>query len=132
MNYGDVATREKVGLCINPNQPHRYEMQDHRRGYTTSDGVIHWLDRKVNRLGLRRFLMMAAAIKYSHNRGQPRWQQVYEQNEYAYHRALAEYHIRLPRRYSLTDRARVRYWMGQEKGALTEHAYAARWAMERD
>jgi len=77
--------------------------------------------------------MLVGAIKKHHQRGQPKWQQVYEQNAYAYHQALQEYHVRLGRRLSLTDRAKVRVWMGKA-GVLSneEHRNIARWAMERD
>lgn len=128
MTYEEIASRERILLC--PDCPD----WDHRRGSSNpSRGVVHWAPRRVNRLGLRRFLMLVARIKRSHNRGQPRWLQVYEQNAYAYHRALNEYHIRLPRSWSMTDRAQVRVWMGKA-GVLShpENRNVARWAMERD
>lgn len=84
-------------------------------------------------MGLRRFLMLVAAIKHSHNRGQPKWLQVYEQNSYAYHRALSEYRVRLSRKLSQTDRANVRYWMGKDRVlGKPENRSVAQWAMERD
>lgn len=139
MNYAEMAAQEKVIYCggcdpaLNP-FTNKIEGFDHLRGGANSSrGVVHWTNRRVNRIGLRRFLMLVAAIKYSHNRGQPRWQQVYEQNTFAYHRALEQYHVRLSKRWSLTDRARVRYWMGREKVLSDpQHAAAARWATERE
>lgn len=128
MTYKEIADQEAVTLC------HACSEWNHKRGSANpSRGVVHWAPRRVSRIGLRRFLMLVAAIKRSHNRGQPRWLQVYEQNTYAYRQALDEYHVRLNRRLSMTDRANVRYWMGKE-GVLSdaENRNIARWAMERD
>jgi hypothetical protein len=128
MTYEEIASREKVSLCP------ACDEWDHKRGSVNpSRGTVHWAPRRVTRIGLRRFLMLVGAIKKRHQRGQPKWQKVYEQNVYAYHRALSEYHVRLSRQLSLTDRAKVRLWMGKA-GMLSsdEHRNIARWAMERD
>lgn len=131
MKYEEIASRENVRLCTDCEFD---KVWNHSRGTANpSRGTVHWAERRVTRIGLRRFLMLVAAIKKSHNRGQPKWQQVYEQNQYAYHRALTEYHVRLNRKLSMTDRAKVRLWMGKA-GVLSaeEHRSIARWAMERD
>jgi hypothetical protein len=133
MTYRELSLREDVYLCTGcnggPLGPY-----NHQRGFAApSRGTVHWAERHVTRNGLRHFLMLVAAIKHKHQRGQPKWLIVYEQNVYAYHRALTQYHVRLGRKLSLTDRAKVRLWMGKA-GVLSSDEYrnVARWAMERD
>jgi hypothetical protein len=108
---------------------------DHKRGWVhPGHGTVHWSDRRFTRMGLRRFLMLVAGIRYHHNRGQPEWRVIYEQNVYAFHKALESYHRRLPKRWSSTDRARVRYLMGRDGNSLSDPANATivRWTMERE
>jgi len=127
VRYPEVVQRENIKWCAG------CEIGNHQKGWANpSRTTVHWSDRNVNRYGLRRFLMLVANVKHHHNRGQPRWQALYEQNQYAYRRALDEYHVRLASTMSQGDRARVRYWMGRA-GVLNDpdKQNIARWAMER-
>jgi len=72
-----------------------------------SRGIIYWTDRKVTRPGLRNFLKLYASIIKSHNRGQPEWQRIYEQNQVAYSLALRKFGIRFGTHLSNYDRHRV-------------------------
>lgn len=128
MKYGEVVEREGIRWCS------ECSIGNHQRGWSNpSRATVHWTDRRVNKLGLRRFLMLVGAIRHSHNRGQPPWQRLYEQNVYAYQRGLSEYHVRFPARFSASDRARVRYSMGKS-GVVSDpdKRSIARWAQERD
>ena len=72
-----------------------------------SPGIIHWKDRKVTKPGLRNFLKLYVSVWKSHNRGQPLWFKLHEQNTLAYEIARGRYGIILPKRLSKVDRARA-------------------------
>lgn len=79
---------------------------DHRRGWANpSTGVVHFSERRVIRSTLRTFLKLVGAIIHSHNRGQPRWQLLYEQNRYAYTTAYHKLSITIPSQLADLDRA---------------------------
>lgn len=81
---------------------------NHLRGWADpSRGRVHFLDRKVTRSTLRTYLKLVAAVIHSHNRGQPLWRQLYEQNTYASRTALQQFGIRIPSALSDLDRARA-------------------------
>lgn len=87
----------KLGVC----ERGRIDFADINRG------IIHWQERKVTKPGLRNFLKLYVSIWKSHNRGQPIWQQLHEQNTHAYEIARGRYGIILPKRLSKVDRARA-------------------------
>jgi hypothetical protein len=69
-----------------------------------SRGVIHFSQRAPSRATLRKFFKAAGAIIHSHNRGQPIWVQLYEQNRFAYSTAR-RLRIKIPSALADTDRA---------------------------
>lgn len=73
-----------------------------------SHGIIYWHDRKVTRPGLRNFLKLYVSITKSHNRGQPEWLKIYEQNIEAFHIAYEQFGIRFGYHLTEHDRARCR------------------------
>lgn len=129
--FMEIAEREEVITCFGFDCP--VPKKAHDRGWANiSSGILHWSPRRVTKAGLRRFLLLSAAIRHSHNRGQPKWLQIYEQNAYAARRALSEYHVRLPRHLSLTDRAKVRLLMTQDASwADSEWLHVVKWSQER-
>lgn len=132
MEYREIADRENVDWCDGTDDG-SYSRTSHQRGFAQPGfGRIHFADRRMTKSGLRRFLMLVAAIRHKHNRGQPQWLKLYEANTFAQRRALSEYRRVIPRRYSDTDRARVRQLMGRD-GVLNDPRvkHIADWAMNR-
>ena len=108
-SYIDLARVIDIELCTGC-----AVVSDHWRGAAQpSIGRVHWHDRRVNRAGLRNFLKLVGACIHSHNRGQPEWQQLFEQNQYAYHKAM-QFGVRIPAHLSHYDRARVHELLRQE------------------
>lgn len=68
-------------------------------------GILHWRERNVTKPGLRNFLKLCAAIRFSHNRRQPEWEKLHVQNAYAYRVARHRYRTILPKHLSRNDRA---------------------------
>ena len=62
----------------------------------------------MSKPGLRNFLKLYVSITKSHNRGQPEWQRIYEQNIGAYHIALERFGVRFGYHLAKADRARCR------------------------
>jgi hypothetical protein len=83
-------------------------------------GIIYWHDRKVTRPGLRNFLKLYVSITNSHNRGQPEWQIIYEQNVGAYRIALERFGLRFGKHLSKADRARVMRLLIDKKTGLVK------------
>lgn len=103
-SFDILAERLAVELC---HDCEAYSHDQHYRGVADpSRGQIHFAKTRVTRRTLRRFLMLLAAIVHSHNRGQPIWQQLYEQNRYAEKTALG-LRIRIPSAWGDMDRARA-------------------------
>ena len=81
-SFEDLSTSLDVTLCRACAEGSEVK---HRKGWANpSIGTVHYGVRSASRLSLRRFLKLVAAIYYSHNRGQPTWQILYEQNQFAY------------------------------------------------
>jgi hypothetical protein len=103
-SFDTLALRLGIELCHDceafPPQQHRLGVADPSRGR------IHLTQRRVTRRTLRHFLKLMAAIVYSHNRGQPVWQQLYEQNQFAEKTSL-KLGIRIPSAWADLDRARA-------------------------
>jgi hypothetical protein len=126
MIYPDIA--RKLGMSWCGNCP----IGNHTHGWADiSNGVIHWADRRVERRGLRLFLKLGASIVYSHNRGQPEWRMLYEQNAWAFQIALAAFRVRLNRSYADNDRARARYLARNEHLSVTDPAIY-RWLYQKE
>lgn len=88
---------------------------DHRTGWADpSKGLVHFEDRRVTRSSLRRYLKLVGAVIHSHNRGQPLWVRLYEQNTYASRTAL-QFGIRIPSALADEDRARAMDALRQAK-----------------
>ena len=111
---------------------------NHRAGWANpSRGVIHFEERGVTRAGIRRFLMLYAQIIKSHNRGQPEWQRIYEQNQVAV-QVGRQMGLRFPKWLSLEDRAKVDRIL--RKGTsfpiyppnASNHDPVIQWARDRD
>lgn len=117
MTYDEVTKRTGVTRC------NACDVGDHTAGWADmGSGIVHWRDRRLERRGLRHFLKLVASIIYSHNRGQPEWRKLYEQNVWAYHTALAQFGVRFRSSYADEDRARAAYDARNEHLATTEPA----------
>jgi hypothetical protein len=100
-SYADLGAKCGIEYC--PSCPNG----DHHKGWSEpSVGRVHFSERAVTRAGMRNFLKLVGAIYYRHNRGQPRWRMIYEQNRYAYGMSR-EWGLQIPSRLSATDRALV-------------------------
>lgn len=122
-DYHSVAQRWGVGMCTWCNGG------DHALGWSNpSRGVVHFQERKVSRAGLRRFLKLVASVLKSHNRGQPEWQRLFEQNEWA-KSAAHQMGLRIPIHLSAYDRAKAARQTRDLKDLPTGFR---RWAKTRD
>jgi hypothetical protein len=100
-SFATLSERLGVTLCTDCSQ------YNHDRGAADiSKGVVHWHERRVVRKTLRRYLKLLGAIVHSHNRGQPIWQQLYEQNQFA-HETATKIRIRIPSVFADEDRAKA-------------------------
>lgn len=125
-SYQAIADHWKIRLCTGDCGP--LIVGDHELGFANpSRGVIHFRERVVTRAGIRRFLMLIASILHSHNRGQPEWQKLYEQNTWAGQAAI-KMGVRVPRKFSMLDRAKTYRLIRNEEvpRAVRE------WAIHRD
>lgn len=118
MNWDDVAQHFGVKRCAT------CASGNHTTGWTRN-GYVHWSDRHVTKLGLRRFLMLIAEARII--RPETDWGRLYAYNVWA-SKAAQDIHIRMPARYSDNDRARVRWLITKD-----EHVPDAvkRWARGR-
>jgi hypothetical protein len=89
---------------------------------------LEWPERQVTKPGLRNFLKRVAARKLRHNSTVPMWRQIYEQSTWAQEVALTQLHVRIPKRYSLNDRARVKFLVSREWIPSDEASVVMRWA----
>ena len=100
MNWAAVAQVTGMRLCTGECGG---QNEDHKRGYAR-DGTIHWSPRRVTRLGIRKFLMLAAAEAVYGVTDMPLWEYLWSMNAYAIKKAR-ELGLRLPRQYSALDRS---------------------------
>ena len=117
--YGDLARRFALELCVECDLP------VHGKGWVDIPrGRIHWRERRVNRLGLRRFLMLAAEVSMYRDgyRGGSEAERLWMLNTWAYREAM-QLGMRLGRELSRRDRARVLYLL-RDRG----QSAAKRWA----
>lgn len=126
MKYDDVARDLGVTVCNGCD-----EVSKHRDGYP-GIGVVHWYDRKLNRNGLRRFLMLAIEARDPALGLMPNWMRIWTLNVEATYQAKL-LGVTLPKRLSDTDRARVRFYLDEVPGDQRRYygeAYlkAQRWA----
>lgn len=118
MNWDDVAKRFDVKRCNGCGS------SNHTKGWTRN-GVIHWSDRNVTKMGLRRYLMLIAEARIV--RPDTEWGRLYSYNVWAA-RASKDLRLRIPARYSDNDRARVRWLITKEVRVPDE---VKRWARGR-
>ncbi len=124
--YADVVNIYGVAWC------QACPLGNHDKGWADmSRGIVHWRERRLERRGLRIFLKLVASIKFSHNRGQPLWQQLYEQNAWAFHEALDHFGVRLRSSYADLDRAYARYDARDEQVSVTNPG-AYRWMNKKE
>lgn len=138
MSYAEVAQKVDIDWCPGPGAESRLGKrclspnENHHKGYADiARSTVHWTDRRVHKNGLRRFLMLVAACRFRHNRGQPKWQQIYEQNTWAWDTALTVFHRRFPHSYSNTDRARVHFLLRKATDTGFTYRRARYWANNR-
>lgn len=118
MSYRSIAAKLGMELCES------CDLNVHTGGWADIPrGKIHWQERRMTRSGLRRFLMEAAEIALYRDgyRGGGLGERIWLQNTWAYRTAMS-LGVRLPRRLSELDRARVLALPGPASGA------AKRWA----
>lgn len=132
--YADVAKTIDIEWCDgtggNRGSKCRVPAAKHIRGYAEySSGIVHWHERAVRVEGLRRFLMLVGALTYRHNKGQPDWVKLYEQNIFAHDSAMKAGR-RIPARCSWTDRARVAYYL-HKNGVSDVPVNVRAWASRR-
>ncbi len=97
---------------------------DHVRGQT-SFYAVHWYDRRMTKLGLRRYLMLISELRLVYL--DEEYMRIYASNRWAAD-AARQLHIRIPARYSDNDRARVR-WLIEHKQNVPDGV--RRWARGR-
>ena len=112
LTYTELADRYGVDLCTG-------ECGDsgHDDGWY-GGRLVHFRERGVTRSGLRLFLMAVHDAKVWRPTGgsraatrRVRW--IHSRNSFAYHTALNDLGIRLPRRLSERDRAAARYLLSK-------------------
>lgn len=124
-SFAWLATDLGINRCIDCDQ------FDHQKGGAEpSRGTVHWAEHRVTRSTLRTFLKLVGSIVHSHNRGQPLWVRLYEQNTYATKTALT-YGIRIPKRYADLDRAMAMDAMYRSRRS-TPDQNLRRWIRDRE
>jgi hypothetical protein len=120
MSYQEIADRYGVELCTD------CALNVHERGHVEPGrGRIHWQERRRTRGGLRRFLLLVAAVVL-HRDGedggsQAEW--IWATNSWAYH-AARSMGVQFSRALSADDRARVRYLLrGKARSRAKEWAH---------
>ena len=120
--YVAVAKQLDIELCTS------CAGRNHARGEAEiSIGRVHWADRHVTHPGLRNFLKLVSGIYLNHQRGQPRWQILWEGNVWAYRKAREEFRVLIPANKSKHDRARARKDMKKQHA---RNAAAWKWTKE--
>lgn len=124
MTYTEIAQQLGIPLCESCELGNYAE---HVAGWASISPPerIHWRRLRMTDAGLYRFLKLCGSIVKSHNRGQPEWQQRYEQAVYASEisRQLGR---RLPAELSKSDRLYVRW--ARRPSKRDGHIYS--WCME--
>lgn len=125
MTYADLAAQLGVKICqgnwygeVGTPEP------DHVRGFADRTKVHWWPERRVTKVGLRRFLTLVAATKLHGYKDMNTAMRLYATNAWAA-KTAADLHRRIPRRYSDEDRRRLRWLISQ--GAIVTPT-ARRWA----
>lgn len=122
-SYPDMARELDVVLCTGCGLGEA----THQSGKADpSMGVVHWRNRVTTRPGARNFLKLIASIYRSHNRGQPEWLILYEQNMYAA-RYARRFGFRIPSRLMNEDRATV-LWQTRDQALSRTNPAIWRWA----
>lgn len=120
MTWDDIARMVDVKRCLG------CANGNHDRGWAQrSTYTVHWGDRRLTKLGLRRFLMLAAAIRLLPVERE--WERLYAYNIWSVSKAR-EMHIRIPARFADNDRARVRWLTSGENDVPPS---VRRWARRR-
>lgn len=117
MTYDEVARKFGVRRCNGCEAA-----INHQIGGQVGN-VIHWTDRKLNRAGLRHFLMLVAATRVIV--GREKWRRIWAYNVWAASAARKELRITIPLRYSAADRAYVRWRI---QSAVNVPSAARTWA----
>jgi hypothetical protein len=126
-SFEDLSTSLDVTLCRACAEGSTVK---HQKGWADpSTGTVHYGVHSASRLSLRRYLKLVAAIYYSHNRGQPTWQMLYEQNQFAYSTAK-RLGIRIPSVLADTDRAHAAEAMF--RAGTKPSRELQRWIRQRD
>lgn len=102
----------------------------HVEGWVDITGRIHFVDRRLNRPGLYRFLKFAARSMAGTSTAQQGYR-VWVESTLAYDLGL-EIRIRFPREYAATERALVRSWLANfgERIDKETRRKMARWAQD--
>ncbi len=107
----------------------------HERGRLDNAGHIHFdHQRQMTRHNLRMYLMAIAPLWLDHERRRPpSWLVIYERNVWAATEARYTWKVRIPGRYSDSDRARAwrkaaRDWLDDKTKLRTEHHAFYQWA----
>jgi hypothetical protein len=80
---------------------------DHMQGVVTKDGVVHWLERRVEFSGIVRFLRLVAQSRHPDINDEIPWRRVYRLCKTATEMSPT-IHTRIPARYFRKDRAFVK------------------------
>lgn len=130
--YTDLAAYIDVALCPSPGSVSGclVSVADHRRGVASHGHkeVIHWTTRQLTKRGTRQFLKLAASLRVMNYKSFSPAMQLYLANAWATKKA-AELHLRLPSRWSQTDRLTV-LWLASKGDDITPEA--RRWASRKE
>lgn len=111
MTYEEVAEKFGVELC---QRSFGRDDADHESGSASFlPPTVHWRERRMNVIGLRRFLMLVALARWPERYVGPRWAEAYRVNKTAVElsrilgRRLDQRHL------SAADRERTRYLLAR-------------------
>jgi hypothetical protein len=111
VTYDEAARRFSVKVCSDcPNG-------DHGRGYAQPRlNTIHWRTRRVNKFGLRRFLLLVAQLRLINFDTLSGWERIRASNTWVAQTGAKTLRVRFRRELADADRAEAR-WLMNRAGA---------------